>query len=133
MTDISITATDVALIEAMEKKTAPAAEAITAGQIVRLDTSTGKFTPSNATTSGEGRAYGIAVTSAAAGITLTAVKRGILDLGDALDDLDYDADVYLSDTDGVMADAAGSVEKIVGVVDSMFGHTTADKALRIDL
>ena len=133
MTDLAITATDVALIESIEQKTAPAAEAITAGQVVRLDSSTGKFTPANASASGEARAFGLALTNAAAGITLTAVKRGLVNLGDALDGLDYDADVFLADSDGTLADAVGAESVVVGKVDSLFGYTTADKVLRVDL
>jgi predicted RecA/RadA family phage recombinase len=133
MGNLSITAADVGLIEALELITAPAAEAITTGQVVRLDTSTGKLTPANGSSSGESRAIGIALSSAAAGITLTAVKRGIVDLGDAVTALNYDADVYLSDTDGTLATTTGSVEKIIGRVVPLWAHTTPDKVLKVDL
>jgi len=134
MTNLSaVTATDVAPVQILEQFSGPAAESITAGQVVRRDTSNGKVTPSNATTSAEARSAGIALQSAAAGESLEVIRKGLVDLGNILGDLDYDADVYLSDTDGRLADAAGSVEKIVGTVEPVFAHTTADKVLRVDL
>lgn len=106
MSDLSITAASVALVRGDEVLTAPAAEAITAGQVVRLDTSTGKFTKANATSDAEARWFGVAVGGAAAGFPVTAVRRGLVDLGNALGGMAYDADVYLSNTDGALADAS---------------------------
>lgn len=107
MADITITASKVALVRAEEDglHTHPAAEAITAGQAVRLDTANGKFTKSNASSAAEARTKGIALRTVATGEALTAVQRGIVDLGAALDALGYDADVFLSTTDGALADA----------------------------
>ena len=134
MGNLSITATDVAAVEIIEQFTGPASEAITAGQYVRFNTSTGKIEPGNGSSSGErGYQAGIALRSAAAGVSLTVLRKGIVDLGNALGDLDYDAPVYLSDTDGTLATSTGSVERIVGYVTPIWVHTTADKALRVDL
>lgn len=105
MSDLSITAASVALVRGDEMLTLPAGEAITAGQAVRLDTSTGKFTKANATSDAEARWFGVAVNGAAAGFPVTAVRRGLVDLGNALGGMAYDADVYLSNTDGTLADA----------------------------
>lgn len=131
MTNLSITADDVAPVKVIEQMTCPAGEAITAGQYVRLDTTTGKFTKGNGSSAGEARLGGIALNSAAAGETVTAVLYGIVDLGDALAALTYDDDVYLSDTDGTLADAAGTVGVYVGTVVPGFGVTTPDKLLRV--
>ena len=49
MATLSVTAADVALVQVIEKFTGPAAEAIAAGQYVRLDTSTGKIALGNGT------------------------------------------------------------------------------------
>ena len=130
MATLSVTAADVALVQVIEKFTGPAAEAITAGQYVRLDTSTGKIALGNGTSAAEARKGGIAITSAPAGMTVTAVRKGIVDLGDALGDLTYDDDVFLSDTDGVLADTAGTTSLIVGTVVPVWAATTADKLLR---
>lgn len=115
--------------------TVPAAEAITAGAPVRLDTSTGKFTNANGTTTGEARVFGIATRTVAAGEALTVVRKGILD-GFALSGMNYDAAVYLSDTDGRLADAAGTVSTVVGRVvpgTSVTLGTSYDKLLFVDL
>ena len=133
MANLGITASDVAPVEVIEQFTGPAAESINAGQYVRYNVTTGKIELGNATTAAEARSGGIAITSAGAGETVTAVRKGIVDVGDALTALAYDADVYLSDTDGTLADAAGTVSKIVGTVVPVWGYTTADKALRVDL
>jgi len=127
------TATAVNPVEIIEQFTGPAAEDLVAGRYVRYNTTSGKIEYGKATTSAESRSGGIAMTSAAEGITLTALRKGIIDLGDILGDLGYDADVFLSDTDGRLADAAGSVSKVVGTVVPIWGHTTADKGLRVDL
>jgi hypothetical protein len=77
---------------------------------------------------------GVAISEAnQAGITITAVRKGVVDLGDALDALAFNAVVYASDTDGTLGDAAGTVSKVVGEVIPAFGATTADKLLRVNL
>jgi len=128
-----VTASAVAVVRKIEEFTAPAAEAIVAGQVCRLDTATGKITLAKATDAAESRARGIATNSAAAGVPVTLLVKGIIDLGNILGGLDYDADVYLSDTDGLLRDATGSTTKIVGTVTPGFSQTTADKLLRVDL
>jgi hypothetical protein len=133
MADLSITAADVHVVEIVEQVTAPAAEAITAGQAVRYDTTTGKLTLAKGTDAAEARVIGVALKSAATGITLTALKRGVMDIGDALGSYDYDAAIYLSDTDGTLATTTGTVATTIGRVDPAFGHTTPDKLLRVEL
>ena len=133
---LTVTAADVAPVEVFEQWTGPAVEVITAGQMVRLDTATGKAALSNGTTAAEARCRGIAINGASvAGITITAVKRGVIDVGDALGDLAFDQAVYLDNTDGAMGTAAGTVSLVVGRVVPIWGAATgtADKALHIDL
>lgn len=105
MSNLTITAADVALVESIERFDAPAAEAVTAGQYGRLDTPTGKIALGNASSDAEARDGGIILKSAAAGMPTTLLRKGIVDLGAALDGLSFDADVYLSETDGTLADA----------------------------
>ena len=134
MTVLAITAVDVAMIEEWEAFSGPAAEAITAGQYVRLNTTSGTVELGKATTSGESRNGGIALVSAAINSTVKAVSRGLISVGSALGDLSYDDDVYLSDTDGTLADTAGTVSKVIGRVWPRFVNgSTADKVLRIEL
>lgn len=142
MANLTITAADVALVtsatnDGTEVFTAPSEEALSAGQFARMNTSTGFQALGNATTSGEAGAAiprrGIAINTIAANETTTFVKKGLLNVGSALSGLAYGAAVYLSDTDGTLADAAGTVSTIVGYVVAGFGATTPDKLLYVDL
>lgn len=112
-----VTADQVSVVESIEQMTLPAAEAIEAGAPVRIDTSTGKFTNANGTTAAEARVYGIAVKSVAAGMPVTAIRRGVLD-GFDLSSQAYDLAIYLHDTDGTLSDGTGdsTVDVAIGRV-----------------
>ncbi len=112
--------------------TAPAGEAIAAGQYIRWSTA-GKFELGNATAAGEVGDGFIAEKDAAVGEPVTGVKGPtVLDVGDALSALAYGASVYLSDTDGTLATTAGTVSTVVGkVVPGWAG--SAKKLLRLSL
>lgn len=130
-----VTAAKVEVVESIRQMTLPAAEAIVAGAPVRLDTSTGKFTNANGTTAPEARVWGIAVHSAAAGEPVTAIRNGVMD-GFDVSGLAYDAPVYLSDTDGRLDTAAGTVSVVVGRVIPATGTTLGtafDKILSVEL
>ncbi|MEI7847452.1 MAG: hypothetical protein WCK35_16750 [Chloroflexota bacterium] len=109
-----VTAARVEVVEIFEQMTLVAAESITPGAPVRLDTTTGKFTNSNGTLAAEARTYGIAVGThtVIAGMPITAVRRGVLD--GFVFTQNYDAPIYLSDTDGRLGDAVGTVTLEVG-------------------
>lgn len=133
---LTISADDVRVVKRSEltQLTAPAGEAINAGQYCRWNISTGKFEYGNASSSDEVGDGFIAEKSVAIGDTLTAHKGPgvILDLGSALDGLNYGASVYLGDTDGRLADAAGTVSTVVGkVIPGWAG--TAKKLLRLTM
>lgn len=128
------TADRVEVVESFIQMTLIAAEAIEAGAPVRIDTSAGKFTNANGSSAGEARVYGIAVKSVAAGLPVTAIRKGVLD-GFTLSQA-YDAAIYLSDTDGTLADAAGTVSVVVGRVIPVNGQllgSSPDKLLFVDL
>lgn len=130
-----VTANKVEIVESIEQMTLPTDEAVTAGQAVRLSTTTGKFTKAKGTDAAEARIYGVATKTVAAGEPLTAIRKGVMD-GFALSGLDYDAPVYLSDTDGTLADAAGTVSVEIGRVIPGTGTTLGtafDKILFVDL
>lgn len=135
MADLTITSTDVAAVKVIEQDTAPSHEAIDAGEALYYVAATGKVGLAD----GNGAAplndpKGIAIKTAnAAGITVTFVKKGVIDLGDALAGLNFDDPVYLSHTPGALADADPGTTIIVGRVVPGWGYTTADKLLRIDL
>lgn len=115
--------------------TAPALEAIEAGAPVRFDPTTGKFRNGNATDMTEGAIYGIVPRSVAAGEAVTAIAEGVLD-GYDLSGLNFNAPVYLSDTDARIADAAGTKAILIGRVVPGFSNlrgTTADKLLDVNV
>ncbi|MBP6471232.1 MAG: hypothetical protein KBE23_06545 [Chloroflexi bacterium] len=133
MTDLVIDYTLVREIEVIEQFTGPADETVDPGQYARLAPATGKLTKGNATTAAEvGAGEGICITRQVN--TITVLKKGILWLGDGvLDALNFGATLYLSNTDGVLADTAGTVSKVVGTVVPLYGHSTFKKALRVNL
>ena len=135
MADLTIVAAEVSPILVWEQLTLPAAEAIDAGEVVRLDASSGKATLANASTAAEGRMLGIAMNSAVAGEALTIMKRGLMDLGDALTAETIDELLAISNTDGKIDDGAGTptADYNIGRVYPSFGATTADKILLVDV
>lgn len=137
MANLSITSTDVHPVRVYEQLTGPVAEAIDAGEVVRMDASTGKFTLANATDLTEGAIVGICVKSAAVGLAATVVVKGIVDLGDALTAESYGEILYLSDTDGAMDDGDGSPTETVpvGIVVPGFvnGASAADKLFYVGM
>lgn len=130
-----VTANKVSIVESNRQRTAVAAEAITAGAPVRIDTTAGTFTNSNGTTAPEARVFGIATRTVVAGEALTVLRNGILD-GYDLSGMNYDAVVYVSDTDGRLADAAGTVSAAIGRVtpgNATTRGTNPDKLLSVEL
>lgn len=123
------------VVESKTQMTLPFAESLAIGDAVRIDTSTGKWTGSNGSSTTENRIYGILVSKDPAGAVGTAIRKGVLD-GFDLSALNYDAAVYLSDTDKKLADAAGTVSTVVGRVIPVTATTTGtayDKLLFVDL
>jgi len=121
---------------AVIQDTQPNDEAVAAGAPVRINTTTGAFTNANATSAAEARVFGIQLKSGVAdGQGRTAVRKGVLD-GFNLDALAFDANVFLSNTDGRLSDTAGTTSVIVGRViagrSSLRGNTP-DKLLFVDL
>ncbi|HQY29980.1 MAG TPA: hypothetical protein PK691_01775 [Thermomicrobiales bacterium] len=127
------TAGKIHIVESIQQKSLPASEAILAGAPVRIHTD-GKWTNSNGTTAGEARVWGIATRSVIAGEAMTAVRRGTL--GGFTFSQAYDAPIYLSDTDGTLADVAGTVSTVVGRVvpgTAVTVGTAFDKLLSVEL
>lgn len=122
-----------------------AEEQIDAGQVFRINTTTGKATKSNATTlteAGQVTALGtfesflfVAIVGARqAGNMVTGMKVGLID-GFDLSAPAYGARIWLSDTDGTLADAAGTNATLLGrVLPSPYSGTPsgADKILRVN-
>lgn len=116
--------------------TAPMAEASTAGQYNRLNTTTGQLEKGNGSSAGElGTVAGVLIDNEPLiGLTGSIVllkSNAIIDLGEALVGLAFDASVFVSDTDATLADSAGTVSRIVGKVVPGFAGATADKLLML--
>lgn len=128
------TADRVEVVQSWVQLTMPALEAIEAGAVVRLDPTTGKFRNGNGSDMTEGKLFGIALRSVAAGEALTALRRGILDGWD-LSALNFGATIYASDTDGAISGTAGTKAVTVGYVvagNAQLLGSTADKLLLVD-
>lgn len=133
MADLTITASDVHLITGSDEHqhTLPAGADITAGQMIQINSSTGKWALANGTTAAKATNVYMALNSAKSGLPVTGLKTPCLvALGEALASLNFGVAVYLSDTDGALADAAGTVSTVVGYVTPIFGET-ADRVLRL--
>lgn len=126
------TIAEVAPVDIIEQVTLPAGEAIDAGELVGIDAN-GKFVLADADT-GPILTKGVAISSAnQAGITITAVRKGTLDVGDIFTGTAIGASIYSSGTPGLMADAAVGGLAAIGEVVPAWGYTTVDKLLRVDL
>ena len=129
MADLTISS--VRIVEWYDKFDAPSNE-VFGFEAVRYHTD-GTVTPANGTTTTEAAFQGLAtIESDRVGQAITVVRKGLLDVGEALANLAIGAKVYLSDTDGLLADGAGTVSTIVGEVVPGWGSLAADKLLRIE-
>lgn len=101
MADITIVPADVGILNplsAVLHKLPAGSASLKAGDLVRLDTSTGKVVWCDGSDAAGSRVLGILInTPTAANDTVTVVERGQIGLGTALDSETIDADVYLSD------------------------------------
>lgn len=139
MADLTlVTANKVEIVESFEQMTLPTAETVHPGQAARLDASTGKFTKGNDSSATEEGIYGIATGGVAnvAGQPVTAVRHGVLD-GYDLSGLDYWDPIYLSSTDGALADAPGDysdviIGRVIPGTSTTLG-TAYDKLLLVDI
>lgn len=109
--------------------TGVAAEAITAGQVVYL-TSAGTWGLADANASGKHNAAGIALQDAGVGQAVDFLKRGFV-AGYTLSQA-YAAQLFLSDTAGAMADAAGTTSVAVGRVMCLSDGPNYTKAVYVN-
>lgn len=112
--------------------TGVAAVAITAGSPVLFDAN-GKFIVADADAAAADACFGIATRSALAGEAVTVMRRGFMDGWSNLPA--YGAPVYVSNTAGKLADAAGTASIVVGYVVSVAGTNVGvayDKMLLVE-
>jgi len=132
MADITATATTVGVLfpDKAEIYSMIAVETITKGQPV-YQTTAGKAGVADANAAGKQQFRGVALTGGGAGTAISVLRRGFVG-GYDLSNVAYDGYVYLSDTAGSFADAAGTLEvrcgRVYGLTDSAI-----TKALFIDV
>lgn len=132
---ITLVASRVRVVTLIHAETKPAAVAITRGQIVYVDTA-GKWALSLTTSlAAAGNVRGWALKDVGAGEPLSALRIGILDVGDGLDaaGLTYGAQIFGNDTGGSIGTAAGTASVINGTITSGWASTTADKLVYVNL
>ncbi len=112
MTDLSITAANVASGSNATTRSGRAGATVTAGQLVYLDTASGTFKLSDADATGAKQVTGIALNGAASGQPLTVQTGGDITIGATLTP---GASYWLSGTPGGVAPEAdlGSGEQVI--------------------
>ena len=135
MADLVIDDAQVAVVEIIDAATHPTEVAVTKGQALHKDPTTGYWELADADAATPLECQAIAIKgAAAAGYAVTAISKGLIDLGDALDGLDIGAKIYPSGTPGGLADAQVGVQPAVGEVYPAYGNATqADKLLKVDI
>lgn len=131
MADISVTAAQVSLLDPIKAEVASyrAGAAITKGQAVYIDTS-GYVQPADANGSGTLQFRGIALNGGASGDVVEVVHDGRV-AGFDVSSLNGDAMVYLSNTAGALATAAGSTSVVCGRVVRKTDGPTNTKVIKI--
>ncbi|MEB2351865.1 MAG: hypothetical protein OZ924_10670 [Burkholderiaceae bacterium] len=132
----------VRLIEPLGERaevSVPAGAALAPGAPARFDAN-GKAIAADATVAGNAAAYGLNATRGVnqANITCQVVRRGKVALYDAnganvLAGLAYGAQVFLSNTPGRLADAAGTVSVAMGRVVPFWSANPPEKVLELDV
>lgn len=106
-------------------------ETLAAGDVVRLDATTGEFTGANATTATEGNWVGILLTGGIAGEYATAITGGKVE-GFDLSALAFGDPVYLANADKGLDSAVGTGTYMVGrVYPGRASGATLDKILKV--
>lgn len=120
MSDITVTADSVALVDPMSAETLPVilTATVTRGLAAYQLAATGKFGIADANDSGKEQFRGIFLDPGAAGQVVSLLKRGRL-AGYDLSAMNYDDPVYLSNTPGALSTTAGAMSVLVGRVAAM--------------
>lgn len=133
MADVAVTATKVGLVipQVAETFDMIAGEAINAGQAVYFDATTRKALIADANVAGKQQFRGIALKSVGAGQAVSILKKGFVE-GFTLSGLNGDAQVFLSDTAGALADAASATKTVIAGRVMALADSNLTKVLYID-
>lgn len=129
MADLTVTAAQVAVANPAnaEIDSVIVAESVTAGQVLFIDTA-GKGQLADGNAAGEQQTRAMALEAGSAGGGISVLRRGQV-YGFTLSSQAYDAPIYQSDTVGALADAAGTLEVPVGVVQGLSDNGNITKVL----
>ncbi len=133
MADLAITVANISVIkpEDAEVVQVVVAETVTAGQPLFFD-SNGKGQLADANAAGERQARCLTLEAGLTNQSVSCLKRGFVE-GFTLTDQSFDDPIFLSDTVGVLADAAGTVTVPVGLVGTIAkDSSTISKILYLD-
>jgi hypothetical protein len=135
MANLAVTASEVSLVrnDPDDQITLPANVVLDKGTHVKIDGTTGHWVKAIDTDVATTQTYITIESAIAAGYTVTAIRKGIIDLGDALSGLAYGARVWASATAGVLADAATAASAAVGEVMPATAERPYAKLLKVDL
>ena len=116
MADLAITVANIEVVkpEDAEIVQVVVAETVTAGQPIFFN-SDGKGELADANAANEQQARALTLEAGNANQSISCLKQGYVE-GFTLTDQSFDDPIFLSDTVGVLADAAGTLEVPVGLV-----------------
>lgn len=131
MTDIVCVPAEIGLVDPglAKIKTYIAGEVLVTGQPVYVIAATGRAGVADANASGKQQFRGIALNDAQVGFAVDVLQDGEV-YGFTVSGLDYDKELFLSDTAGSLGDAAGTVTVSVGRVAALT-NKSATKVVRI--
>ncbi len=135
MADIAlVTAGTVRVVRPIDQIPGVAGETIAAGAVCRFDTATGRIMNGNGGSAPEAKIIGLATKDAVQYQPVTVLRQGVMD-GWNLDALGVGADLFASNTDATIGDAAGTVSVKLGYVDAGFAGdgATVDKLLYVNV
>lgn len=129
MADIALTAARIGRVDTTQDRVVHGllAATTTAGQLLYKDTS-GTWSIADGSATGTAQVRGLALEGGGAGQAITILMWGLV-YGFTLTGNAYDARLYLSDTAGALADAAGTVPVVCARVHPM---SDADKTKVLD-
>ena len=132
MADLTVVAANARPAVVGHSVIAVAGVALTALQPVYLDGTTGKLALGDGSAAGTAGIIGLAAKAVAANEAVTVLGDGSIVAGVTLTQ-NYGTRVYLSDTAGAMADAAGTVAVTIGRVIPGLASSTYDKVILVKI
>lgn len=137
MAIISIGTSDVSMVEIVEDFHSIAGSTVTPGQFVRFD-GNGQFIPGSVNDAAAAEFGGVAYTFGDTGADMSMMRRGVLNVGNALASVAFGSKIFLGSVAGEWRTdpfgTAGTVDIEIGTVVPAWGNGgTADKLLAVDV